>query len=160
MLILRPGDRINSATTNFKIYLNGCPNNEQWYADLIKAFEKRPVTLLDPRIKISEYSKPDWKYEYRNASFQHFESWKFAALHSADVVLFYFSNLNPSPMSLLDLGSIAESDNVFVCYDKDYKFVANLEYVCERYGIPMINNTSTFLKVIIKKVDNFIYKDV
>lgn len=61
----------------------------------------------------------------------------------------YFDPSTKSPISLLELGILtANPEKVLVCCPEGFWRKGNVDVVCQRYGIQMINTKDEFLRAI------------
>jgi Nucleoside 2-deoxyribosyltransferase like len=106
-----------------------------WQDELTNALGDMAVTVLNPR-------RPDWNKEWKQETdfkpFKQQVDWEMDHLELADVIALYFQPGTMSPISLLELGLHAASGKVVVCCPPDFWRRGNVEIVCGRYGLTMV----------------------
>ena len=88
---------------------------EPWQARLENALSPLAGTLLNPRRDDWDAS---WVQSIENAPFREQVEWELRGLRSADIVAIYFDPATKSPITLLELGLVAERHTVLVCCPK------------------------------------------
>ena len=118
---------------------------EHWQIEFIDHFKYKNITILNPRRLIWEASPSD---EY----FAEQVNWELDGLDIADIIIIYLQPGTLSPVSLLELGLFAKSDNdkLIVCCPGDYFRSGNVNVVCSRYNIPLFKNKIDFFNHIEK----------
>lgn len=106
-----------------------------WQDELTGDLGDMAVTVLNPR-------RPDWNKEWKQetdfAPFKEQVDWEMDHLELADVIALYFQPGTMSPISLLELGLHAASGKLVVCCPHDFWRRGNVEIVCMRYGLTMV----------------------
>lgn len=123
---------------------------EQWQERLVKEFEDANVRFLNPRRDDWDSS---WLQEASNPQFSQQVNWELDALEYSDLVVFYFDPRTKSPITLMELGLFAKKDNVIVCCPDGFWRKGNVEIVCYRYGITLVNTFDelvTEVKQVVK----------
>jgi hypothetical protein len=106
-----------------------------WQDELTKLLSDMKITVLNPRRE--DWNK-EWKQETDFGPFKQQVDWEMDHLEVADVIALYFQPGTMSPISLLELGLHAASRKVIVCCPKDFWRRGNVEIVCMRYGLTMV----------------------
>ena len=109
---------------------------EPWQERLVKQFEDTDLYFLNPRRDDWDSS---WVQEASNPQFSQQVNWELDALAYSDLVVFYFDPNTKSPITLMELGLFAIKDNVIVCCPDGFWRKGNVEIVCQRYGITLVN---------------------
>jgi hypothetical protein len=122
---------------------------EPWQDRLVNEFKDADIRFLNPRRDDWDSS---WVPEASNPEFAQQVNWELDALDYSDLIVFYFDPDTKSPITLMELGLYAASGKVIiVCCPDGFWRKGNVEIVCQRYGIKMVNN---FDELVIK-VKNF-----
>jgi len=125
---------------------------EEWQQEVIDALsiskmnEERTI-VLNPRRK--DWN-PAWEQNIKNSKFREQVEWELCGLEDADLVLFYFNPTTQSPITLMELGTILNSDNTnaIVCCPDGYWRKGNIEVYCEWAGIQLHHTKEAFLNDI------------
>jgi hypothetical protein len=110
---------------------------EPWQDRLVNEFKDADIRFLNPRRDDWDSS---WVPEASNPEFSQQVNWELDALEYSDLIVFYFDPDTKSPITLMELGLYAASGKVIVCCPDGFWRKGNVEIVCQRYGIKMINN--------------------
>jgi hypothetical protein len=111
---------------------------EHWQERLVNEFKDTDLRFLNPR---RDDWDPTWAQEARNPQFSQQVNWELDALDYSDLIVFYFDPNTKSPVTLMELGLYANSGKVIiVCCPNGFWRKGNVEIVCQRYGIKMVNN--------------------
>ena len=71
--------------------------------------------------------------------------WELAAQERAAVIAMYFAPSTQAPISLLELGLAARSGKLLVCCPDGYWRKGNVDLVCRRYGVPILQDLTTLI---------------
>lgn len=138
-MILKPTSDLSEAGTRFKVFLAGSiemGKAENWQEKLEKELGSLgEICVLNPR---RDDWDTGWRQEISNKPFYEQVNWELNALESADLILFYFSSETQSPVTLLELGLFARTGKVVVCCPQGFWRKGNIDIVCEKYEIPMV----------------------
>jgi hypothetical protein len=125
---------------------------ENWQKEVIDALKESPLNeyrtiILNPRRKDWD---PIWEQSIQNTNFREQVEWELSGIEDAHLVLFYFDPNTKSPITLMELGTILNSDNIkaIVCCSDDYWRKGNVEIFCEWAGITLYHTKDAFLKNI------------
>ncbi len=109
---------------------------EDWQTRFTKDLSHLPITIYNPR-------RPDWDSSWKQTKddpqFRQQVEWELDHLARASVVALYFDPATKSPISLLELGLFANTDKLVVCCPKGFWRKGNVDIVCERWGITMVD---------------------
>jgi hypothetical protein len=106
---------------------------ERWQEKVVKMIDHPDVMFLNPRRDDWDAS---WKQEKDDPDFSEQVEWELDSMELADVIFFYFAPGTKSPITLLELGLMANSDKpVVVCCPEGFWRKGNVDIVCERTGI-------------------------
>ena len=107
---------------------------ENWQERTAKFFEPYRVTLLNPRRDDWDSS---WVQDISNPQFAEQVNWELDMIDLSDVVLIYFDPATKSPISLLELGYLAETDRAIVVCPQGFWRKGNVDILCKREQIPL-----------------------
>ncbi len=93
-----------------------------------------------------------WKENIKEAKFYEQVQWELKAQEQADMIVMFFAPETKSPISLLELGLFARSGKMVVCCPDGFWKKGNVDIVCERYGVPQVENLSELIDCIIQKL--------
>lgn len=118
-----------------------------WQSSLTTSLAHRPVTILNPR-------RPNWEWNegFQGAEFEEQVNWELDGLEKCDIVALFLAKDSKAPISLLELGLCARSGKVVVGCEEGFYRKGNIEIVCRRYGIKMVES----LEELKKEVDGMI----
>lgn len=149
--IIKPPTNIAKAR-GLKVFLAGSIEMgvaEDWQSRIALALKdsvSKPVTLYNPR---RDNWNSDWAQEIENDDFYEQVRWELQALDDSDIIAMYFDPNTKSPISLLELGLYAQSNKLIVgCPDGFYR-KGNVEIVCNKYKIKMVDTWNEFTKIVI-----------
>lgn len=106
-----------------------------WQADLAGRIADMSVTVLNPR---REKWDAGLEQDISDPVFREQVEWELDALEASDLVIFYFAPGSQSPITLMELGLYAKSGKVVVCCPKGFWRRGNIQIVCRRYDIPLV----------------------
>tara|TARA_R110000851_G_scaffold251971_5_gene404500 strand:+ start:2463 stop:3155 length:693 start_codon:yes stop_codon:yes gene_type:complete len=104
------------------------------------------VTLFNPRRDDWDSS---WEQTIENDNFREQVQWELNALEDADKIVVYIDPETKSPITLLELGIYARGDNMCVCCPEGFYRKGNVDVVCDRYDVPMVDNIDGLVKFIL-----------
>jgi hypothetical protein len=133
------------STTGKKVFLAGSIDNNSaadWQSEVITQFGNDDVTLLNPRRV--EWN-PAWIQDISNPEFNFQVNWELDALEAADLIMVYFDPNGPAPITLLELGLFAKSKKIILCCPEGYWRRGNVQIVCERYDIEMVDDLNALI---------------
>jgi len=118
---------------------------EEWQNRVVSALNDCNVTVLNPR-------RDNWnttvKQSIDDPEFFEQVSWELDALWNSNLIVFYFDPNTKAPITLMELGLMANENNVIVCCPDGYWRKGNVEIVCERYEIPLVNSLEEMITSI------------
>ena len=130
--------------TRLSIFLAGTidvGNSENWQEMVIKEVEGFNVDIYSPRRK-------DWdsslEQTFENPQFFQQVSWELDAMEKADVILMNFLPDSESPITLLELGLMADSGKLMVVCPDEFWRSGNVQVVCNKYNIPLFKSMDEF----------------
>lgn len=147
-IVFAPNPYIKTGAT---LFLSGCIDQppETWRATLSAALAHLPITILDP-------VRTDWDSSWREtpsfAPFKEQVDWELEGLEKADVVAIYFGETTQSPITLMELGLSAKSGKCVVACPEGYGKRANVQIVCARYGIQVLDSVGDLADAVVRKL--------
>ena len=141
--------------TSFKVFLAGSIEMDkaiQWQQEIVEYTEKESnkLVLLNPR---RDNWNSNWKQDKNNFYFKQQVEWELNALEASDLVIFYFQPGTISPISLLELGLF--KDKSIVCCPKEYFRKGNIDIVCEKYNITLVETLEELRILLVKKFKSY-----
>ena len=121
---------------------------EDWQAALTAALAPYPITILNPRRDEWDAS---WRQSIDEPRFRAQVEWELDGLDRADVIAMWFAPSTKSPITLLELGLHAKSRRLVVGCPDGFHRKGNVEIVCARYAIPLLDDWSTFLAAVTQR---------
>lgn len=115
---------------------------QQEIEDKLKDFE---VTLFNPRRDDWDSS---WDQSIDNKEFKEQVTWELDSLDKAKKIVFFMDKDTKSPITLLELGLYASSGKCCVYCPEGFWKKGNVDIVCERFKIPMVDNIDGLVKFI------------
>jgi hypothetical protein len=145
-------ERVEIDRRTKSIFLAGSIDQGQavdWQTAITKSLAHLPVTILNPR-------RNDWDSSWEeDISFEPFRTqveWEQDMLEAADVIALYFSPESKAPISLLELGLFARSGRLIVACPPGYWKRGNVQIVCQRLNIELVNSGEQLVKSVEKKL--------
>lgn len=131
-----------------KIFLAGTiemGESHNWQNDVINHFNKfeyTDISVLNPRRATWNVG---WEQSFEAPEFFQQVSWEMDAMDKADIIIMNLLPDSKSPISLLELGLMADSRKLFVsCPDEFYR-KGNVQMLCNRYNIPLYKTIEELL---------------
>jgi hypothetical protein len=124
---------------------------EDWQKKIVEEFHNRKIAILNPRRDDWDSS---WAQTIGDDNFRGQVIWELDALDLADIVIFYFDPNTTSPITLMELGLQAEQQQfqsdkkVIVCCPDGYFRKGNVDIVCKRYNIQLVDTYAKLVKAI------------
>ena len=127
---------------------------ENWQTRVARDMADYDVVLLNPR-------RDDWDSSWRQSiddpQFNQQVTWELDGIDDSDIVIFYFDPNTKSPITLMELGIVANKQwgSVLVCCPDGFWRKGNVEMVCDRYGFPLINTYEEMMELLIARVKEY-----
>lgn len=115
---------------------------EDWQARVVREVSGLGVVVLNPRREAWDAS---WEQRRHFAPFREQVEWELDALSRADLVLMHFVPTTRAPVTLLELGLMASSGKLIVSCPDGYWRKGNVEVVCARFGVPLVQDLDAAL---------------
>ena len=143
------GDRV-------RIFLGGsiemgkAPDWQAAFADKIASL---PIAAFNPRrIRWDDSLEQDIK----NKALLHQIDWEMTNLDKADLIILYLHPNTISPVSLMELGRYSQSGKVIVCCPEGYHRRGNVQYLCEKDNVLLLDDFDELVKTAIVKVEEIL----
>src|ERR1035437_683232 len=143
-MIIKSPTKINPKN-KFSIFLAGTISEAKtlWQDDIAKKLEHFNIDVYNPR-------RENWNMN-ASSSEQHEQiNWELKALDKSNIIIMNFLADSKSPISLLELGLYAESGKLIVCCPKKFYRRDNVEIVCKKHNIPILDNMDDLMVRFIK----------
>ena len=128
---------------------------EEWQSRITEDLSDITCTIFNPRRLNWD---PNWEQRASNPQFREQVAWELNLLEKADVIAMYFDPKTKSPITLLELGlhamvkDKANRPKLVVCCPEGYHRIGNVEIVCERAGIPVLEKFEELLEEVRKRL--------
>ncbi|OLN86353.1 hypothetical protein CCHL11_06354 [Colletotrichum chlorophyti] len=143
--VIRPLNH-SPETVGKSVFLAGTTSKGDWRKDLTVSISHLPVTIFDP-------FRPDWDSTWRedisDTRFKDQTEWELAMQDRADIVVVYFEPETEAHISLLELGLCARSGKAIVACPEGYKKRGNVQLVCAKYNIPLVDSYEALREKLI-----------
>ena len=122
-----------------------------WQADLTKALSDLEIKVYNPR-------RPNWDSTWtQEITFDPFRKqveWELGNLERVDVIAMYLPEASKAPISLLELGLFASSGRLIVACPKKFWRQGNVEIVCKRYNVPLVETVEKLEELVRERLEN------
>jgi Nucleoside 2-deoxyribosyltransferase like len=118
---------------------------EPWQEEVEQALADEEVVILNPRRDEWDAS---WEQSIHNPSFREQVEWELSGQEVATVIAMYFAPATRAPITLLELGLFARSGKLVVCCPAGFWRRGNVEVVCARYGIPLVDRLTDLIDLV------------
>jgi Nucleoside 2-deoxyribosyltransferase like len=108
-----------------------------WQAAVGNKFKDYDIILLNPRRVDWDNS---WEQSVNNIKFSEQVNWELNGIEKSDRIIFYFQGGTKSPITLLELGLIADKNKAVVYCEIDFWRKGNVDIVCQKYGIKQVDS--------------------
>lgn len=122
---------------------------EDWQTVLTQRIAHLPITILNPRRDDWDSS---WTQRASDPRFREQVDWELDQLARCDVIAMYFDANTKAPISLLELGLFAASGKMIVCCPDGFYRKGNVEIVCERSNIPLVQTLDQLIDKVVEKL--------
>jgi Nucleoside 2-deoxyribosyltransferase like len=121
-----------------------------WQSAITSALSHLPVTIFNPRRDDWDNS---WTQDIGDAQFKEQVDWEMDHLNKSDVIALFLQPGTYSPISLLELGMHAADGKMVVCCPTGYWRRGNVQIVCHRYGIPLVETREELIEQVRTKLE-------
>ena len=105
------------------------------------------VTLYNPRRDDWDSS---WTQSIEDDNFREQVEWELDALEKANKIVVYIDPETKSPITLMEIGLHAHSNKMCVCCPEGFYRKGNIDVVCNKYNIPMVDDVDGLVKFILE----------
>lgn len=150
--IIKPPTKMSLEAGSFRIFLAGSIDMGMafdWQKEIEEQLSDLSVTILNPRRNEWDAS---WVQDISNPVFTEQVVWELDGLDAVDLIVFVFDKNGKAPISLLELGLYAKSGKCLVHCPEGYWRRGNVQIVCDRFAIPMIESFDELVKLVRNKV--------
>jgi hypothetical protein len=120
-----------------------------WQTRFTEELSDLEVAVFNPRRTDWDST---WKQEIDFPPFREQVDWEMNQLEKASVIALYFQAGTMSPISLLELGLHAASKRLIVCCPPGFWRRGNVQIVCDRYGITIVDELDELIKACREKL--------
>jgi hypothetical protein len=125
-------------------------DESDWRETLSSSLSGLPITIFNPH-------RADWDSTWREdidfTPYREQVLWELDKQAKADLVVVYFHPATQAPISLLEFGLSAQSKGkvIAVC-PQGYWKRGNVQIVCQKYGVEILDNIDGLSEAIVKKL--------
>lgn len=156
MRIIEAPNRLDLDYKDIAVFTAGSIENgaaEDWQSELIFELSKYPVTVLNPRRKDWDWT---WEQSIDNPKFKEQVLWELEGLGRADVIPLHFCKDTRSPISLLELGLMANSGKLIVYCPEGFWRKGNVDIVCSEWSNPVFSDKKAWLSAIKERISSLV----
>lgn len=131
---------------------------KDWQKEFIDTFSNhiKDYNITNVNFAICNPRRPDWDSTWvqseQNPYFFQQVDWELRYLERCLYKIFFFAENTISPISLLELGKFANSNDSFVIVEDNYQRKGNVDIFCKRYNIPITTIELASLQIIKKSL--------
>jgi hypothetical protein len=126
------------------------PAND-WQTSLATSLSDLPIAIINPRCDAWDST---WVEDVSDLRFKKQVEWEMDHAKVADVIAFYFKPGTLAPITLLELGMYAGTGKAVVCCPKGFYKKGNVQIVCARYGVELLDTLEELESAIRKRLVN------
>jgi len=115
-----------------------------WQTEIAEKCKDVDVTFFNPR---RDDWDSTWEQTIENDNFREQVEWELDALDKAKKIVIYIDPKTTSPITLLELGLHAK-DNICVCCPEGFYRKGNVDIVCKKHNIPMVDDIDGLIEWI------------
>jgi hypothetical protein len=146
--VVKPPMPLESIGTRRTVFLAGSiemGSAVDWQTDVARSLQSDDVVVLNPR---RDDWDSTWEQTITNRQFREQVEWELAAQELATMIGMYLAPSTKSPITLLELGLFARSGKLIVCCPDGFWRKGNVEIVCTRYHVPMVDTLEDLIAAI------------
>jgi len=148
MLVNKPPKKLDQCSFDNSLFLAGSIEMGKaidWQKTIEKELKDYNGNIFNPRRDDWDSS---WQQDIKNDQFREQVEWELEALENSDYILMYYAPNTISPISLLEMGLHAKSGKMIVCCPDGYERKGNVDIICKKYGIPIVDNIDNLINMI------------
>lgn len=115
-----------------------------WQLLVQEKLEHLDVLMFNPR---RDDWDSTWEQTKENENFRGQVEWELDMLERCSLIMMYLDPASTSPISLLELGLYASTGKLIVCCPKGFYRKGNVDIVCQRYGILMVETLDELINL-------------
>jgi len=154
MKVLTAPERMATTKEMASIFLAGSiemGKAHDWQSEVQDRLNPLDVIVFNPRRDDWDTS---WRQDISNDNFRAQVEWELDHLDIADVILFYFDPNTKAPITLMELGLFASSGKCLICCPEGYWRRGNIQIICARYNIPLMDNISQLIEAVQMRLED------
>jgi hypothetical protein len=125
----------------------------EWQAAFLDKIAFLPIAAFNPRrIRWNNSLEQD----INNQDLHHQMHWEMTNLDKADLIILYLHPNTISPISLMELGRYSQSGKVMVCCPEGYYRRGNVQFLCRKDKVLLLDDFDEFVKTTIVKVEEIL----
>ncbi|KAH9907274.1 hypothetical protein F4778DRAFT_529546 [Xylariomycetidae sp. FL2044] len=124
-------------------------NERDWREVVSESLAELPLTIYNPLRTDWDSS---WKEEITFQPYREQVEWELDMQEAADMIVVYFHPSTQAPISLLELGLCAKSGKAIVVCLEGYEKRGNVQIVCQKYRVQMVESVDGLKDAILKKL--------
>ncbi|KAF2467491.1 uncharacterized protein BDR25DRAFT_374807 [Lindgomyces ingoldianus] len=127
-----------------------------WQREMAEILSDLPIVVYNPRRdQAGNTFDPTLKQDISNPKFKEQVDWEMDHLDQSDIIAMYFDPdpVKLSPITLLELGLHAQDRKLIVCCPQGLGRKCNVQIVCERFGIMLLETREDFEKTVRKEAE-------
>jgi hypothetical protein len=133
------------------VFLAGTTSGpHDWRDAVCEQLSGLPITIYNPL-------RPDWDSSWTEdiscEPYRKQVEWELEKQELAQVIAFYFGAGTDAPISLLELGLCAKQRKSIVYVQEGYRKKGNVQIVCQRYGIKLVDRAEDLSGEIARLLD-------
>lgn len=136
----------------FLVEMGKAPDWQAAFADKIASI---PIAAFNPR---RIHWDPNWEQDIKDQNLHHQMDWEMTNLNEVDLIILYLHPGTISPVSLLELGRYSQSGRLIVCCPGGYHRRGNVQYICQKDNVPLLDDFDELVKTAIVKLEEIIMK--
>lgn len=122
---------------------------EDWQLTVTEALSDLDVAIMNPRRDDWDSS---WEQDIDDPQFNEQVTWELDHQDDATLIVMYFDKAGKAPITLLELGLYAASGKVICCCPEGFWRRGNVQIVCDRYDIPLVDTLDELIELARKKL--------
>ncbi len=107
------------------------------------------IIILNPRRADWDST---WLQKATNQAFKQQVTWELTGIETADIVVFHLEGGTLSPVSMLELGLVADKNKAVLHCDADFWRKGNVDIVCQKYNIPQVADIEGLVDYVKNKI--------
>src|SRR4051812_31374944 len=140
--ILKPPTPLDTLGEVRSVFLAGSiemGQAEPWQSAVEEALSEEDLVILNPR---RDAWDEGWEQSIHHPRFREQVEWELDGQELATAIAMYFAPGTKAPITLLELGLFARSGKLVVCCPPGFWRRGNVEVVCARYGVILVESLS------------------